>query len=71
VVDEVHLTLFLILSAVRHLHLGYHGAGSFEIKWDGLDDHGQPAETGVYLAILRQGDGTRTLFDSHMMLLIK
>jgi flagellar basal-body rod modification protein FlgD len=33
---------------VRTLQLGARGAGANAVSWDGLDDRGQPADTGTY-----------------------
>jgi hypothetical protein len=38
---------------IRHLADGYMGAGSWTTNWDGRDDQGVEATTGVYLVTLR------------------
>ena len=35
-------------NAVRTLHLGTQGKGSFDVEWDGLDENGEPAPDGLY-----------------------
>jgi len=41
---------------VRVLQDGRLQAGRHEIQWDGSDDRGVPAASGVYFAILRTPD---------------
>jgi hypothetical protein len=40
---------------VRRLITEQRRAGRHHVLWDGLDDTGQPAATGVYLVRLRAG----------------
>lgn len=44
---------------VRTLHQGTLAAGSTPLIWDGLDDRGQQAPSGVYLVRLQTGDGAQ------------
>ena len=44
---------------VRTLAQGLHSAGWHEVTWDGLDDRGRPAASGVYAALLRAGTARR------------
>jgi flagellar hook assembly protein FlgD len=52
---------------VRTLHSGALPAGRHEVSWDGTDDLGRGAASGVYFARLRHGDRELT----HKMLLNK
>ncbi|HYW68830.1 MAG TPA: FlgD immunoglobulin-like domain containing protein, partial [bacterium] len=45
---------------VRTLVKGSVPAGEHEAVWDGLDDHGRPAASGVYFCRLRAGDALET-----------
>lgn len=44
---------------VRRLHGGQREAGRHQVIWDGLDDHGGAAPSGVYLVRLKAADGAR------------
>ncbi|MBN1479658.1 T9SS type A sorting domain-containing protein [candidate division KSB1 bacterium] len=64
----VELTIFnSIGQKVRTLLSGYRQAGRFTFSWDGLNDGGEKAQSGVYLYRLETGDFNRT----KKMLLIK
>jgi len=52
---------------VRTLHRGGLAAGEHRLAWDGADEHGRTAASGVYFARLRHGGGEL----SHKMLLTK
>ena len=52
---------------VRTLHRGDLGAGEHRLVWDGADDRGRVAPSGVYFARLRHDGGEL----SHKMLLTK
>jgi len=41
---------------MRRLHHGPTAAGRLTLRWDGRDDAGLPAESGVYLMMIRSGD---------------
>jgi hypothetical protein len=41
---------------IRTLNLGWQPGGYHHVRWDGLDDRGQPAGNGVYLYRLEAGD---------------
>jgi hypothetical protein len=45
---------------VRTLVDGFVPAGDHEATWDGLDDRGAPAASGVYFYRLRVGDAIET-----------
>lgn len=40
---------------------GYQNAGRYSIRWDGVDGAGQRVASGVYLAVLKQGQRTASL----------
>jgi flagellar hook assembly protein FlgD len=40
---------------VRTLVNATHTAGTFDVRWDGRDDHGLPAATGTYWLRLQSG----------------
>jgi hypothetical protein len=44
---------------LRVLTDGYHAAGGHVLQWDGRDDHGRSAASGVYFVQARFGDQTR------------
>jgi hypothetical protein len=46
----------LLGQRVRRLVAAERRAGSHHLNWDGLDDDGQPAATGMYLSRLRAGN---------------
>ncbi len=46
---------------VRRLHDGPLAAGRHALPWNGRDDAGAPVAGGIYLAMVRAGDDTRTL----------
>lgn len=55
------LSLIIVNSlgqTVRVLREGYCPAGSYEAEWNGLDDSGKTAGSGIYQAVLRQGGRT-------------
>ena len=35
---------------------GYHGAHTGAVRWDGRNEHGEPAASGAYIAELRSSD---------------
>jgi hypothetical protein len=43
---------------IRTLRNGASPAGSFTVLWDGLDDRGNPAGSGIYLTVLKHGKTT-------------
>jgi hypothetical protein len=45
---------------VRTLVRGHRTAGAHEVSWDGLDDRGEQAASGVYLYQYRAGDVVET-----------
>ena len=45
---------------VRVLDAGYKSEGFHTVSWDGLDEHGNPAASGVYLYTLKAGGFTQT-----------
>jgi hypothetical protein len=45
---------------VRRLLRGVRSAGSHDVSWDGRDEAGRPVAAGVYLAVVRAGDRTRS-----------
>ena len=58
---EVHIEVYNILGqAVRRLFRGYRPAGVYQLAWDGRDDDGRAAASGVYL-VSAQRDGVRYL----------
>lgn len=46
--------------SVRALLSAHRSAGSHVVHWDGKDDTGRPASSGVYFVVLRAPDGQRT-----------
>ena len=50
----------LLGQEVRRLVQGNRRAGPQRVRWDGRDEEGQPAATGVYLLRLQAGDRERT-----------
>ena len=46
---------------VRRLAAGELSPGRHEVRWDGLDDAGRPAASGVYFCRLRAGKETRSI----------
>ncbi len=46
---------------VRRLAAGELSPGRHELRWDGLDDAGRPAASGVYFCRLRAGKETRSI----------
>ena len=63
VVDEKYLEL-----GVRTLHDGVLTAGRHQIVWNGQDDRGRQAASGVYFARVRTADGQT---DSRRMMMVK
>ena len=54
---RVKLTVFDIRgSIIRILSDGMIEAGHHELKWDGKDEHGSPAASGVYFVRMEAGD---------------
>ncbi len=45
---------------VRHFNLGIRGAGNHRFDWDGCDEKGQPAPSGIYYYRLTAGGQTQT-----------
>jgi flagellar hook assembly protein FlgD len=45
---------------VRHLINKKYGTGSYEIDWNGTDDHYQTVTSGVYLYRIQTEDGEMT-----------
>ena len=43
---------------IRVLRRGWHGAGVYEVVWDGRNRDGTPAGSGAYLAVLQVGSRT-------------
>ena len=39
----------------------HYGPGEYSLKWDGTDEHGQNAETGMYVFRIRAGQGIKTI----------
>ena len=53
----VELTLYDLLGRpVRRLVTEYQEAGTHQVSWDGMDDDGRPAASGVYFCRLKTGD---------------
>ena len=58
---EVDIEVYNILGqAVRRLFRGYRPAGVYQLAWDGRDDDGRAAASGVYLVSAQRG-GVRYL----------
>jgi flagellar hook assembly protein FlgD len=69
---RVELTVFDVRGAiVSRLLQGERSAGQHAVIWDGLDDSGRPAASGVYLARLRvrERGGWRQSFTQRMTLI--
>ena len=66
--SHVRLTVYNLLGRqVRELADAYFSAGSHEVVWDGTDESGQTAATGIYLYRMTAGD----FVEQRKMLLIK
>lgn len=48
----------LLGQKIRTLKDGFCPSGSNEVEWDGLDDQGRMTGSGIYVAVLKQGDRT-------------
>jgi len=58
---SISLSIYDVLGrAIRHLDLGYRGAGIHRIGWDGRDEKGQPVASGIYYYRLIAGDWMQT-----------
>ena len=58
---EVNIEVYNILGqVVRRLFRGYRPVGVYQLAWDGLDEGGQAAASGVYLVSAQMG-GARYL----------
>jgi hypothetical protein len=65
---EVRIVIYNVLGRpIRVLISGRQPAGSYSVFWDGLDDSGKPASSGIYLYRLTAGDFT----EARKMLLVK
>jgi hypothetical protein len=51
----------LVGQRVRVLHDGMLGAGSHSMTWDGCDEHGRPAASGLYLCRIVSGTNSSVL----------
>jgi serine protease len=65
---DVKLTVYDLLGRrIRILHSGYLGAGEHALVWDGLNQSGAVASSGIYFYRLESAGGSRTM----RMLLLK
>jgi hypothetical protein len=59
-VVQVDLSIFSVQGqCVRHLLGEPLGSGTYSVRWDGQDDRGGATASGVYMVMLRSGDGTQ------------
>ena len=59
---SINLTVFDIRGKeVTTLHDVNKPPGSYEVLWNGMDQHGNPVSTGVYFARLQAGDFSQTI----------
>ncbi len=66
--SDVDLAIYNVLGQrVRTLVAAEQNSGRYEVVWDGLDDAGRPAASGVYIYQLRAG----SFLDSQTMLLVR
>jgi len=57
--SDVETTVYDVRGAsVRRLDSGWHERGIRELTWDGADDHGVAAPSGVYYVRVRTAAGT-------------
>lgn len=59
-IGPVNAELFVVSvhgQCVRRLFAGPLGSGSYSVRWDGRNDQGRETASGVYMAMLRSGDG--------------
>lgn len=60
--SDVVITVYDIVGRhMTNLSETHQPAGSYSIKWNGMDDSGNPVSTGVYLAKLEAGDFQKTI----------
>ncbi len=58
--DEIEMTVYDMLGQkIRKLLKGRHAEGQHSIVWDGLDDRGYPASSGVYFCEMKARDFLR------------
>ena len=66
--EDLTLTIYNMLGQkIREFRMEKQGGRSMLLRWDGRDEHGQPAGSGVYLAVLR-GSG---IYRSTKLVLMK
>jgi hypothetical protein len=59
--DVIELSIFDVRGhLIRHLESQSRVAGSYEAVWDGLDDSGHVASTGIYFCRLTSASGVQT-----------
>jgi flagellar hook assembly protein FlgD len=47
-------------TTIRHLYTGSQAPGAYTLTWDGLDDDGQQASTGLYLIAVMEPNRVET-----------